>query len=109
AKLPTDGLYDAMNGVEIAGSLQRIPFDPTEVIENLRLERYTGACEPSGTASSQGSWRNAYYIFRDFLPASWRRGIQKLYFGGWEKLPFPAWPIDRTVEGIVETLMALPM
>src|SRR5437867_1817894 len=109
AKLPTDGLYDAMKGVEIAGSLPRIPFDPTEVIENLRLERYTGACGASGQATSQGSWRNAYYIFRDFLPASWRRGIQKLYFRGWVKLPFPAWPIDRTVESIIEALMALSM
>ncbi len=109
SQFPTGGLYDAQRDVSIVGCAATLPFDPTEVIDNLRLERYLGATNGSRKASPDSGWRNTYYTLRDFLPASWRRGIQKLYFRGWEKLPFPRWPVDRTVEGIFETLIAMSL
>jgi len=109
AKLPATGLYDTVTDVEIAGSMPKLPFDPVEVIENLRLERYVGVDNGSKEPSVHAWTRNTYYAFRDFLPASWRRAIQRRYFRGWERLPFPKWPIDLSVEWIIEALMALSL
>ena len=109
AKLPVNGLYDTVTDVEIVGSVPRLPFDPTEVIENLRLERYVSAANGSKEHSPHAWRRNTYYAVRDFLPASWRRKIQRMYFRGWEKLPFPKWPMDQSVDWIIETMMALSL
>ncbi len=109
ADLPLAPLYDTLADVEIIGSVPRLPFDPAEVVENLRLERYVGVADGGKKFASHPWGRNTYYAFRNFLPASWRRTIQKRYFRGWEKLIFPKWPVDRSVEWIMETLMALAL
>jgi hypothetical protein len=49
--------------------------------------------------------RKLYYSVRPFLPASLRIPLQRLYFRGWEKIPFPAWPLDLTVERLLETVL----
>ena len=109
AKLPVNCLYDTLTDVENVGSIPMLPFDPTEVIESLRLERYLHAANGSKEASSYAWRRKTYYAFRDFLPASWRTAIQRRYFRGWEKLPFPKWPVDLSVDCVTETLMALSL
>ncbi len=43
------------------------------------------------------------------LGVSVRRLLQKLYFRGREKGAFPKWPVDTSVEGIVEQLLVLAM
>jgi predicted ATP-grasp superfamily ATP-dependent carboligase len=107
SKLPANCLHDILTDVEFIGSVPWLPFDPAEIVENLRLERYVGVANGSKKRASQAWGRNTYYVFRNFLPASWRRTIQRRYFRGWEKLAFPKWPVDRSVEWIMETLMAL--
>jgi len=32
-----------------------------------------------------------------------------MYFRGWERIPFPAWPLDLTVEGLLESALLLCM
>ncbi len=108
-KLPGNCLYDILTDVKIVGSVPSLSFDPAEVIENLRFERYIAAANGSREPSSHSWRRSTYYAFRDILPASWRRAIQRRYFRGWEKLPFPTWPVDLSVECVTETLMALSL
>ena len=48
-----------------------------------------------------------YYAVRPALGVSVRRHFQKLYFRGWDRIPFPRWPVDTTVEDIFEQLLAL--
>lgn len=79
-------------------------FDPTEAVDNLRWERYAKV-----SGSSPGPLlRRLYYSARPLLPLSLRSRIQKLYLRGWDKISFPHWPLDDTVEQLLETsLLAL--
>ncbi len=46
---------------------------------------------------------------RPGLPVAVRKYFQKLYFRGWDRIPFPHWPVDRAVENIFEQLLVLSM
>jgi hypothetical protein len=101
---PAGNLYDTLPDLGTArdGVLQ-IPFDPSEVVDNLRLERYAAAqgSRPSGTGQA------AYYAVRGFLPAVLKQSIQRTYLRNWKKLTFPRWPVDTTVDRMLERLLAL--
>jgi hypothetical protein len=51
--------------------------------------------------------RAAYYSVRPALPVSLRRHLQRTWLRGWDKKPFPRWPVDRTVDRMFEKLMSL--
>ena len=36
-----------------------------------------------------------------------RKHLQKVRFSGWDKIPFPQWPVDRTVDTLMESAMTL--
>jgi hypothetical protein len=46
-----------------------------------------------------------YYAFRPFLPKRLRIALQRTYLHGWDTLVFPAWPVDFTVENLLETAL----
>src|ERR1700728_3487135 len=82
-----------------------LPFDPNEVIDNLRLERY-----PSGQLSAcEKALKAIYYWLRPITSRSLRGYIQKFRAGDWQKLQFPQWPVDTTVESICENLLLLSL
>src|SRR5437868_9403645 len=98
-------IYDLSRDVVLGQSEVGVPFDPVEVIDNLRLERYTGA---------RVSWirmlaREAYYLLRPMLHVSARKQVQRLNLKGAAGIPFPNWPVDRTVENICERLLLLAL
>src|SRR5437016_3675143 len=95
------GLYDAMADVVIGGTSVRLPFNPAEVTENLRRERYVGFSR-NGFRPTGGEYPFAYgYRFlRPVLPLAIRRRLQRLYLRGRENERFPSWPVDRTVDNI---------
>jgi hypothetical protein len=103
-------LYDAMLGVDTSRSTPSLPFDPTSIIDNLRFERYL-----DGNVS--GKWsghlktlsKDAYYSVRPSLAIFVRKFIQRVSLNGWDRKPFPEWPVDRSVEGIFRRLLALSM
>jgi hypothetical protein len=99
------GLYDVHRDVSVEGGTLRLPFDPAQVIDNLRRERYT----PNSHGVPHDLLHKAYYTLRPLLSAPTRGLLQKLYMSGRERLPFPHWPVDRTVESISETLAALSL
>lgn len=104
------GLYEAMPDLVTSGGAVRLPFDPNDVIENLRNERYRTDADHKGSGLRGGSMaRTVYYGLRPFLPVPIRRHIQRAYLSDWKAIPFPRWPVDRTVEQCLERLLALSM
>lgn len=91
-------------------STNQLPWDPWRVIKNLRYERYEKSLMPARDKFLSQEWfLKAYYFVRDHLPTSARRYIQRAYFSNWMKRPFPAWPVDFTVDAIHEKLLQLSM
>lgn len=82
-----------------------LPFDPREVISNLRSEEYVR----EGSNNQHGMVRQLYYFLRPLMPVGVRKHVQRLSLRGWDQIPFPQWPLDRSVERIYEWLLALEM
>jgi len=110
AKFVTDPLHDVSPRVMTNGSKVELPFDPAQVVDNLRFERYfTNSTDKKAGLSAKNILRNAYYLARPLMPVAVRKHLQKMYLRGWDKAPFPKWPVDRTVENIHEQLLILSM
>lgn len=109
AKSPSLNLHDA--GAHIVTNEQpvKLPFDPLQVMDNLLLERYHADEMRPETLNGLDRFRNIYYFLRPMLGVSVRSQLQKLYFRNWNKLPFPNWPVDVTIENICEHLLLLSM
>jgi len=102
-----DGLYDALPAVKIANGSVHLPFDPSEVVENLRRERYA---EPHGALPKrQTLWQRPYYSVRRFMPSPLRRALQRAYLRDWKRVRFPQWPVDDTVDAVMERLLVSAM
>ena len=107
ASTPDHSLQDVTSEcVPLEGAVC-LPFDATEVVNNLRYETYT---------SSSGDWHPAssllgrgYYFLRPLLPVGIRRHLQKFRLNGWRHLRFPHWPVDRTVDSVLERLLLLSL
>jgi hypothetical protein len=91
-------LYDVRNDVTVSRSAVSVPFDPTEIISNLRLERYPGSQE----SRIRARCRKAYYFLRPVLQQPVRKYIQRYEVRGYKQRPFPSWPVDRSVESLCE-------
>lgn len=103
-------LYDAALHMRFNGSEIQLPFDPVQVIENIRREKYVERLVPGRErfVSQEGTLK-AYYFLRSFLPVSIRRHLQRAYFNDWKNRPFPAWPVDRTVDTLHQEFLRLSM
>lgn len=105
---PTESLegsrYDCWDDVEISGGAVHLPFDPSEVVDNLRLERYV---EHRRHGNPPSLMARIYYSIRPFLSASVRRGVQRTYFHDWKKIRFPRWPVDTSVDNLLQELLLL--
>ncbi len=84
-----------------------LPFDLTRVIDNLRYERYVNQ---SGQWWLESQWiKNIYYLLRPLLPLSIRKHVQQIALSGWDTIPFPRWPVERSVDVLFEKLLVLAM
>ena len=104
----SDGeLWDMSPHIGLDGDDIALPFDPDELIENLRREKYAkGHWEP-GVA--QRAVRHLYYLLRPSMSVSFRRYLQRFRLRDWKSLRFPEWPLDTTVDKLERRLMALAM
>jgi hypothetical protein len=94
--------------VSEGGKTIRLPFDPSEVVENLRLEKYTASGE-NGKKDVGSVVRWFYYLLRPAMPVGVRKHLQRLSLRGWDRIPFPHWPVDRSVDRLCEWLLTLTM
>ena len=109
-KVEKSGLYDAFKGIRLKDLEVHLPFDPAQVVENLRRERYAkDSVATQGRIVDHPFVRKTYYSIRELLPVSIRRHLQKVHLRGWRKLRFPHWPVDFTVDTIHEELLRLSM
>lgn len=102
---PGDDLCDLLLKASADQSRMTLPFDPNEVIDNLRLERYP--CSQMG--KYEKSLKSLYYQLRPMTNRTMRVGVQRLRAGNWNKRRFPQWPVDTTVENLCETLLLLAL
>ncbi|HEY4813418.1 MAG TPA: hypothetical protein VIH58_02005, partial [Chthoniobacterales bacterium] len=104
------GKFDASKDVRADGNTIQLPFDFTEVIENLRRERYRRNMNGDRKSFSASKIvRKIYYLVREWLPVPFRRQLQRIYLRSWKELPFPAWPVDFTVDNLHDELLRLFM
>jgi len=98
-------LYDCAEEVVTRGPQLHLPFNPAEIVDNLRLERYAN----NGSAESgyEALQKKFYYLLRPFTNLAMRKRIQKLRSRNWSKRGFPCWPLDVTVENVCERLLSL--
>lgn len=87
------------NGDEIV-----IPFDPLEVVSNLRMERYTTPLR-NGEAKQRPVSHRVYYLMRPMMPVGVRKHLQRFSLRDWRRISFPKWPVDRTVDQIHEIML----
>jgi peptidoglycan/xylan/chitin deacetylase (PgdA/CDA1 family) len=92
--------------VQVDGTLIHLPFDPDEIIDNLRLEKYVRALnsENAYVADNQSLYRRAYYALRPLFPVRFRRILQRIALNDWASIPFPKWPLDTTVDDLIARL-----
>ncbi len=100
--------FDARNATSVSGSEIQLPFDVSNVIDNLRRERYVRQLSSGRRGvTQQGLIREMYYVVREFLPLWFRRHLQRAYFKNWQSIPFPHWPVDFTVDSLHEAFLQL--
>lgn len=85
------------------------PFDLVQAIENLRYERYAHAENAFSAANQNGLLRRLYYSTRPLLPLKFRSVLQRIYLRGWNRISFPSWPVDVTVENLIEKVLLFSM
>jgi hypothetical protein len=101
-------LHDALEGIGTNRPSVQIPFDPVQVIDNLRNEQYLGILNDTLLTRNK-AFLKLYYSMRPAVPLRMRKHLQALYFRNRDTLSFPAWPVDATVEKILDQLLVLAM
>jgi len=101
SRLSRHRLLDASDATAFEGDSVLLGFNPTQAAENLRRERYLS--ERGG-----GRWlRSLYYAVRPILAFPVRKAVQRRVLSRRLKEKFPSWPVDCSVEQILESLMSL--
>lgn len=108
ARSSTGELFDVSAKIRANGSALQLPFNPSEVVANLRYERYASSPNSGGKElSATPVLRKAYYKLRPMLPLSVRKHFQRLCLRDWNQIPFPHWPVDLSVDLLFENLLRL--
>lgn len=100
----TNSLYDAYPDSTIGNGTTHLPFDPSELLDNLRCERYVGAWREGYLKSSLV---RMYYLLRPFLSFNMRSYVKRLHLRGRSEAQFPCWPVDCSVDNLMEQLFLL--
>jgi len=99
-------LVDVAGEVVVGKGYVDLPFDLSEVVTNLQQERYQqGGQGLVQRVSAAEITRQVYYGLRPLLGVSIRKRLQKVSLSGWERIAFPRWPVDFTVENLLAFAM----
>ena len=104
----SERLADVADDVLIQNGWLQLPFDLGEVVTNLREERYH--LSPNGWFEALvggRATRHIYYSLRPLLSVAVRKHLQRLRLKGWERIAFPRWPVDDSVDRIMRVTMEL--
>lgn len=110
ANVASSQQFDASKDIRCDGTAIQLPFSFTEVVENLRRERYWQKTIPGRKMFAENkAVLKLYYFMREYLPVSFRRQLQRIYLSDWKELPFPTWPVDFTVDALHKEFMRLAL
>ena len=105
-----EALPDVSHAVTSGAGGLRVPFDLSEVVRNLRRERYHQiSSNRVDILTSARAVRELYYFVRPILPVPVRKHLQKIRLSGWDGIRFPCWPVDFSVERLMQSAMALTL
>jgi hypothetical protein len=104
---PDEVLHDALSDTSVGGSGLRLPFDPAEIVENLRTEKYASDSRQAESRGWNRLTEEVYYSLRPMLPLAVRKHLQKARLRNWDRITFPHWPVDRTVDVVMQRLLLL--
>lgn len=103
-------LLDCKATARTVGNTLSLDFDPDELAENLRHERYLSVAGNNALRNMlRRGARAAYYAVRPMLPVRVRKHIQRLKAHGWDKVTFPQWPIDASLDTFFDRLLLMGM
>lgn len=101
-------LMDALEHVTIDQGGITLPFDLAETASALRYERYVhNGKEPKAQGPLAALIRAGYYAVRPAMPVAARKHLQRYWLRNWDRHEFPHWPVDTSVENIIEAVMTL--
>lgn len=103
---PPGAELNALHDVEYRNGTVCLPFDPSQVIKNLRGETYAADWRHKLSTSALA---RIYYLFRPLLPIHVRKHLQEFHFRGWSRLKFPRWPVDSSVDNLLFELLSLSL
>jgi len=105
---PAETLPDALLETTVDSGTTYLPFDLAQVVDSLRCEQYAqnGSIGP---VIGKATLKRLYYLVRPLMPVAIRKHLQQLNLTGWEKVKFPQWPVDRTVDNVFEHLLLLAL
>lgn len=111
AKNSRGPLHDISAAIGIREQAITLPFDPDEVADQFRFERYVVEPRASrgGRLGANPIVRDLYYLVRPLLPVSVRRILQRIQLRGALETCFPEWPVDQSVNHLFEQLMSLAL
>ena len=108
ADYATDPLRNVADEVRVTDGRPHLPFDLSEVTRNLREERYRQNGYNFLQKSATGTIAHRlYYQLRPLMRVGLRKHLQRARLGGWERIAFPRWPVDRSVDVLMESAMML--
>ena len=105
---PDGNLCDVISHTANKNGVTYLPFDVTQVVDNLRLELYSKNLRHDESLLSL-MLHEIYYLIRPLLPGGVRRRLQKARLSNWNTLKFPRWPVDRSVDLLFEQLLLVTL
>jgi hypothetical protein len=105
ARMADGELADGRSQVHAREDVIALPFDVEEILENLRRERYVSTQDTSSV--SNNLIKKIYYAARPLLSVGARKHLQQFHLRKRRSIPFPAWPVDMTVDNLCAELMSL--
>ena len=113
-ELPEPGVDGRLH--EVSGHVRRqdgrieLPFNLTEVATNLREERYRlNGYNFLQKSTSTVAAQKLYYQLRPWMGVKVRKHLQKVRLSGWDRIKFPRWPVDRSVDTLMESTLKLAL
>jgi hypothetical protein len=104
SEAPTESLHDARPDISLDNGTIYLPFDPSEVVRNLRYELYASDWRGKFPLST---FARMYYFARPLLPVAVRKHLQKFHLVTRANKSFPRWPVDFSVDNLFSQLMLL--
>ncbi len=81
-----------------------LPFDPDELLDNLRSERYLRLTRSRG-ASMTALARRAYYTSRPLLPRTAQISVRRAFSSVQARTAFPRWPAESALHDLVDLVL----